>query len=88
MAYVISINPDVLFQEIQGESVLLHPDQSKYFGLDETGTRAWRLFSDHTTLDEVMEIMLREYEVDPERLRADLEKLVADLVEDDLVRLT
>jgi len=83
----ISASPDVVFQEIEGESVLLHLNDGKYFGLDQVGTRIWQLVIEQGNLSAVFEQMLTEYDVTPEKLQADLEKLVRELVEKDLLRL-
>ena len=83
----ISTSPDVVFQEIEGESVLLQLEGGKYFGLDEVGTRIWQLIVEHGNLNTVFEQMLNEYDVTPEKLRADIEKLIQELAGKELVVL-
>lgn len=73
--------PDVLVQELDGESVLLNLDSERYFGLDEVGTRVWQLLGVHRSLERVCEEMLKEYEVDEAELRSDLLRLARDLVD-------
>lgn len=77
--------PDVLVQELEGESVLLNLDSERYFGLDEVGTRIWQLLGEHRSLERVCEEMLKEYDVDESELRRDLLKLARDLVEAGIV---
>lgn len=83
----ISISPDVVFQEIEGESVLLHLEDARYFGLDDVGTRVWQLIVEHGDLNTVFEQMLNEYDVTPDRLRADIEKLARELADKGLLVL-
>lgn len=73
---------------VDGELVLLNMDSGEYFGLNPTGTRIWELLGEHGDLDRVHEALVRQYAVDPERLRADLEELVADLERAGLVHET
>ena len=40
------ISPEVLHQEINGETVLLDLDSESYFGLDAVATRVWQLISE------------------------------------------
>ena len=68
----IEISPDVLSQEISGETVLLDLKSEGYFGLDKTATRIWQLLQEQRSLDEVHSTMSSEFDVDPETLRADL----------------
>lgn len=68
----IQISPNVLFQEIGGEAVLLDLNSEAYFGLDKIGTRIWQLIhatgSRQTTFDTLRE----EFDVSPEQLAHDL----------------
>lgn len=75
----ITVSPEVLYQEIDGEIVLLDLKSESYFGLDEVGARFWQLVERQKDFESVFEILLSEYEVEPERLRADLEQLVGEL---------
>lgn len=35
----VEISPEVLFQELQGEAVLLNLTSERYYGLDDVGMR-------------------------------------------------
>ena len=80
-------SPDVLYQELNGESVLLNLATEKYFGLDPVGTRVWQLLSEGVSLEAAFATLLQEYEVDEPRLRADVAKLVSELESAQLVTL-
>ena len=82
-----SINPDVAHREMGDESVLLHLTAAHYYGLDEVGTRIWQLLVEHGELQVVFDQMLREYEVEPDQLQADLEELLGELTDQGLVTL-
>ncbi len=84
---LVSITPDVLMQELSGESVLLDLNSEQYFGLDEVGTRIWRLIEENGLLQTVFEQLLDEYEVEPDRLEKDLFELVDRLAEAGLVTM-
>jgi len=84
----VSISPEVLSQEVDGETVLLDLQSESYFGLDEVGTRIWQLLSDGSSLQAVFDILLEEYEVDEKQLEQDMQGHVAQLVEAGLISLT
>jgi hypothetical protein len=71
---------------VDGETVMFSPDQSAYFGLDEVGTRVWDLLGEPRSIDEVCAILRDEYDVEPERCRADVVALVDQLRAAELVR--
>ena len=83
----VSIPTDVLFHELDGEAVLLNLKTGKYFGLDPTGTRIWHFLVETGSLGLVYKRMLDEYDVEAERLRADLLALVDQLAAHGLILL-
>ncbi|GIV57112.1 MAG: hypothetical protein KatS3mg042_0025 [Rhodothermaceae bacterium] len=80
-------SPQVLAQELNGETVLLHTGRGCYYGLDDVGTRMWRALLAHGTVQRACEALLQEYDVSPDVLRHDLGELVARLKEHDLIQL-
>jgi hypothetical protein len=84
----VRVNDGVLFQELQGEAVLLHLDSGMYFGLDSVGTRMWQLIVAHEGLGEVARAILAEFEVSEEQCTSDLLNLVAKLEERNLITVT
>ncbi len=83
----LAVSPDALFQEVEGEAVLLDLDQGTYFGLDEVGTRIWQLIGAHGSARAVFDQMLEEFDVEPGRLEADLDDLLQALADNGLVTL-
>ena len=71
--------PDVLFQETNGEAVLLNIQSGQYFGLDSVGARMWEVFTSATSLRVARDILAAEYEVEPARLEEDLSQLIDKL---------
>jgi hypothetical protein len=77
----------VLTNVMGGESVLLNLDSEGYYGLDEVGTRMWQVLIQSESIEHAFVSLLEEYDVDPERLRADLGDLVSRLRAHGLVEL-
>jgi hypothetical protein len=75
----------VQFQILKGESVELRVTDGTHLGLDEAGTGVWELPMEHGDLAAVFEQMLRECDVEPEPLAADLQRLTRELQEQGLV---
>ena len=82
-----SVPPDVLIQELQGESVLLNLRTGRYFGLDEVGTRMWMALTTADSLQVACDSLESEYDVEGERLQHDMRNLVEKLVEHGLVEV-
>jgi hypothetical protein len=83
----ITLSPDVISQEVSGETVLLDLESENYFGLDEVGTRIWQLIKEKDDLQAIYNTLLDEYEVEESRLQADLEALLGEISKLGLVSL-
>ena len=81
----LKVSDDVVFRELDGEGVILNLASGIYFGLDQTGTRMWRLIEQHGRLTAVMAALSDEYEATSETLERDLISLVAELTEKGLL---
>jgi len=81
----VSVPDTVLLRELAGESVVLNLETEKYFGLDEVGTRMWLVLTTADSIESGYEILRGEYDVEPERLRADIAELLGQLVEHGLL---
>ena len=81
----VSISPEVLFQEVSGEMVLLDLASENYFGLDEIGARIWGLLESGSSVGETMDTLMEEYEVERLTLEADVGELLGNLVEAGLI---
>ena len=77
----------VFAQEVDGEMVLLDMNSENYFGLDEVGTAIWQAMQEKETLQEVLDVLLEQYEVESDVLEKDLSNFVDKLVESELVKV-
>ncbi len=72
--------PDVIFHEVSGELVLMHVETEHCFGLDAVGSRIWQLIGEDGAVQSVYQTLAAQYEVDAQRLRRDLDQLLAQLL--------
>ncbi len=79
------VSSDILHNQVEGELVLLDLNTEKYFGLDETGTVFWKALTGSPTIEDAYQELLATYEVEPERLRADLKSLLQELIDQGLL---
>jgi hypothetical protein len=83
----VSPVPDVMFRIVGDEAVLLHLKSEIYLGLDPVGTRMWTLLTESESVEKAYAVLLKEYDVEGQCLRRDLEEFIGKLVEHDLVAL-
>ena len=70
---------DVVFRELDGESVLLNLATGTYFGLNASGTRMWQLIEMHRVLEQVAAALADEFDAPASRIEGDLVALVSEL---------
>jgi hypothetical protein len=83
----VAILPDVMVRTVGDESVFLNLKTELYLGLDPVGTRMWALLTESDSIQSAYDALLAEYEVAGPQLRADLEALLAKLLEQQLIEL-
>lgn len=79
---------NALSTKVDGETVILHRDVGKYYGLNEVGTFVWELLQEPRSVEELRHEVVETYDVEPARCQNDIEELLIDLGERDLVRPT
>ncbi len=77
----VTSSPDVVFQTVGDEAVLLNMKTSLYLGLNAMGTRMWNTLTGAESIQAAFESLLAEFDVSSEELRKDLEGFLAKLNE-------
>ncbi len=83
----ITFADTVFAQEVDGEMVLLDMNSENYFGLDEVGTTIWQAMGQGKSLQEVLESVLKEYDVESDVLEKDLIRFVIQLLDNQLIEV-
>jgi hypothetical protein len=72
-------SPDVVFRDLDGEAVILDLASGTYFGLNEIGTRVWRMIDEGRNAAEIVDAVAAEYEADRVTIAQDVDRLIEDL---------
>ncbi len=78
---------DQVSRDLDGEAAILNLNSGIYYGLNSVGARVWGLLREPKTVSQILETLLKEYEVDTEQCRNDLMKLLHDLAEAGLIEV-
>lgn len=71
--------------DLSGEAVILDLKSGVYYGLDTVGARIWNLIQEVRSVTEIRDLLLTEYEVEPDRCEKELIELLNQLAENDLI---
>ncbi|AFZ34580.1 hypothetical protein Sta7437_1000 [Stanieria cyanosphaera PCC 7437] len=70
---------DILFRQVENEGILLHIPSGTYYSLSETSIMFWQALLDAKPLTPVVDQIINEYEVERDRVVADLQSFLQDL---------
>jgi hypothetical protein len=80
--------PGLLFNEIDGEVVMLSIENSEYYGMDKVGSRIWQLLEKPVHFRELVAALMDEYEVSEEQCTAETLAFLKKITDKKLVNLT
>lgn len=78
---------DQISADVGGEAVILNLKTGAYHGLDPVGARIWNLLAESTTVNDILDALLNEYEVEPDRCFRELLALLQQLAESGLIEV-
>jgi Coenzyme PQQ synthesis protein D (PqqD) len=84
-------NPEIIFREIAGEAVLVPmkrntADLEKIFTLNEVATRIWNVLDTHTSVAQIQEKIVEEFEVASDEVRRDIDDFLKLLLENNIIQ--
>lgn len=77
--------PEALVATLSDGAVLLNLQTKRYFSLNETGTRIWELVQQAADEEAIVATMIREYEVNEATARAEVRRILDELIEAQLI---
>jgi hypothetical protein len=69
------------------EAAILNLKNSVYYGMNPVGARVWDLLKQPKRVSELRDVLLEEYEVEPERCSQDLLALLQKMREEGLIEV-
>jgi len=84
---IVVASRDQVSTALADEAVILGMKDGVYYGLDPVGARIWQLVEQPITLRDVVDVLVREYDVDRERCAVDVLAFARDLANRGLLEL-
>ena len=78
----------LLATEVDGETVLMHVEQGRYYGLARTAHVIWELLATPLTLQQLCDLLEQRYASTPEQIVADTRRFVEKMAAESLVSLS
>jgi len=78
---------EILESEVDGEVVALDIAQGECYGFNAVGSSVWRLLQNDTSVDEICDTLVEEFDVERDVCEAEVTRLLGDLVSAGLVEI-
>ena len=76
---------DAIFSEVGDDVVALHVHRGQCYGMEKVTADVWNLLTEPSDMESICSRLVERYEVQPEVCRADVARLLDQLVKEGLV---
>ena len=83
----VTVANDVVSCDLVEEAAILNLKDGVYYGLNPVGARIWNLIQKPIKVQEILDIILDEYDVERDVCQSDLIELLKQLLEKELVKI-
>lgn len=84
---VVSVVKDQVSCNLGDEAAILNMKDGVYYGLDPVGAQIWKLLQTPRSILNIRDVLLQEYDVEPERCHRDLLALLQELLRAGLIEV-
>jgi coenzyme PQQ synthesis protein D (PqqD) len=78
-------SPRVIFENIDGELILVHMERGAYYTTDEVGAELWGLIEARCNVSDMCDVLRSRYDADAEMIEHAVAAFLGRLAEEDLV---
>jgi len=79
------INSEIIAKELQGETVLLNKESGDYFTLNNMGTEVYNCICDGMETGEIIDLLFGKYDIEYDKLKADIISLIDKMKEKNIL---
>ncbi|MTK63719.1 MAG: PqqD family protein [Methanobacterium sp.] len=83
----VVVADDIISCELDGEAAILTMNDGIYYGLNPIGAKIWNLIQKPIKINEIISVIMKEYNVETERCQIDIQTLINDLLNHGLVKV-
>src|SRR2546422_7400645 len=79
---------EIAAKVIDGETIMINLANGVYYSMDKVGALIWEMIEGKHTLEKMIATIHARYDVSREQVQTDIERLVAELLRENLVALS
>jgi len=79
---------EIIFKVFDGEAILINAAKGICYSLENVGGLIWEMIQEAHNFKEIVRAIVARYDASPKQVEADVERLVKELIEENLVSLS
>jgi hypothetical protein len=84
---VVSRSENFVFNEIEGDLVMMNIESGAYVGLNETGKSIWNLLDTPLPIAEIVKHLVNEYQIEESQCEKEVLVFVEKMLKSDILNL-
>lgn len=77
--------PQVIDGELDGNQLMMHVEQGKYFGLNPVAKRIWDILETPATAVQITAVLLTEFKVDTDVCRREVQQFLDNAIKSGII---
>jgi len=77
--FVVAMKDDIILAEVDGEGMIIDVEKGTSHFLNETALLLFKMMKEGNSIDEIKEVMLKEYDVDEADVEKDIREFISKL---------
>jgi hypothetical protein len=78
---------DIVFNEMDGETIMMSIENGEYYGINSIGSRIWKLLETPRTVSDLCETLQPDFDVTPEQCARDVLFFLNRMAEKEVIRI-
>ena len=78
---------EIIFSEMDGETVMMSIEKGEYYGINPIGSRIWGLLDSPKKVSELCDTLLPDYDVTPEQCAQDVLSFLNRMAEKGIIKI-
>jgi hypothetical protein len=85
--FKIVVSKEQISRHLGDEAAILNLKKGLYCGLNEVGACVWSQIQEPRSIQDILDILLNEYDVEPERCEREILSFLQQLADNDLIEV-
>jgi len=84
---IIKRSPEIVYSDMDGETVMMSIEQGSYFGIDAIGSHIWNVLEEEISVEALCARLCEKYDVEESQCQQDVIRLLEKMQEHNIIEI-